>query len=339
MGQFRASNALAIFGEDERDIPTSSYFYVYFSLFPYYLFGSFIGITCGLISAAITRITSLKSEYFEMTITLGFALFGYILCVDFGFSYIFATIFCGLVQERYTFMNMSPKSSMNTENFIFGISLICELSIYILVGYFAIHVDFSEVWDFALVSIIIIYIIRILVTVILSLIINMFRLSAISFKWQLLIFGGPRGPMSLAMVAAYIGPYHKLFEYTTLLVIVFSQIVDGIMARYLATQLKLRTPEMKTTIVNDLLALSSIYGGEELGNMLGATTPADRNIVSIEKHVSRFFIKDKEKLSNVYRIHAAEEQRQFFEKLEKHSYSVAANKQKEKDGSSSPEEV
>jgi len=340
MELFKAANVLAMFGEDDGDIPLISlYFYVPFSTFTDVVFGSFIGITCGLISAAITRITSLKSEYFEMTITLGFALFGYILCVDFGFSYIFATIFCGLVQERYTFMNMSPKSSMNTENFIFGISLICELSIYILVGYFAIHVEFSEVWDFTLVSIIIIYMIRIFVTVILSLILNMFRLSAISFKWQLLIFGGHRGPMSLAMVVAYIGPFHKLFKDTTLLVIVFSQIVDGIMARYLATQLKMRTRTnaKKTTLANDLLALSSIYGGEELSNVLGANTATDWRIFLIEKYVSRFFITDKEKLSNVYRIHAAEEQRQFFEKLEKHSYSVTVQ-QKEKDGPGSPEE-
>merc|ERR1712179_845216 len=124
---------------------------------------------------------------------------------------------------------------------------------------------------------------------------------------------------------------------TTLLVIVFSQIVDGIMARYLATLLKMRTNEKKTTLLNDLLALSSIYGGEELGNMLGANAVADSNTLSIEKLVSRFFITDKEKLSNVYRIHAAEEQRQFFEKLEKHSYSVTVQ-QKEKDGPGSPEE-
>merc|ERR1719431_989731 len=162
-------------------------------------------------------------------------------------------------------MNMSPRSSMNTKNFIFGISLICELFMYILVGYLVIHVEFIEVWDFTLISIVIIYIIRILVTVSLSSALNIFRLSAISFKWQLLIFGGHRGPMSLAMVAAYIGPYHKLFKDTTLLVIVFSQIVDGIMARYLATQLKMRTRTnaKKTTLANDLLALSSIYGGEE----------------------------------------------------------------------------
>merc|ERR1719430_445792 len=159
MELFKAANVLAIFGEYDGDIPISSYFYVYFSIITDCLFGTIIGITCGLISAAITRITSLKSEYFEMTITLGFALFGYILCVDFGFSYIWATIFCGLVQERYTFMNMSPKSSMNTENFIFGISLICELSIYILVGYFAITVEFRHLWALPLVSIILIHMI------------------------------------------------------------------------------------------------------------------------------------------------------------------------------------
>jgi len=339
MELFKAANVLAMFGEDDGDIPLISYFYVCFSIGTDVVFGSFIGITCGLVSAAITRITSLKSEYFEMTITLGFALFGYILCVVFGFSYIFATILCGLVQERYTFMNMSPKSSMNTENFIFGISMICELSIYILVGYFVIHVELNEVWDLTLVSIVIIYVIRILVTIGLSFILNMSRLSAISFKWQLLIFGGHRGPMSLAMVVAYMGPYHKLFKDTTLLVIVFSQIVDGIMARYLAAQLKMRVNENQNTLVNDLFAVSSIYGGEELGNMLGADTVTNRNNwFPFEKHVSMFFITDKDKLSNVYRIHAIEEQRQFFEKLEKHSYQGAAKK-KEKDGSGSPEEV
>jgi len=339
MELFKAANVLAMFGEDDGDIPLISYFYVCFSIGTDVVFGSFIGITCGLVSAAITRITSLKSEYFEMTITFGFALFGYILCVVFGFSYIFATILCGLVQERYTFMNMSPKSSMNTENFIFGISIICELSIYILVGYFVIHVELNEVWDLTLVSIVIIYVIRILVTIGLSFILNMSRLSAISFKWQLLIFGGHRGPMSLAMVVAYMGPYHKLFKDTTLLVIVFSQIVDGIMARYLAAQLKMRVNENQTTLVNDLFAVSSIYGGEELGNMLGADTVTNRNNwFPFEKHVSMFFITDKDKLSNVYRIHAIEEQRQFFEKLEKHSYQGAAKK-KEKDGSGSPEEV
>merc|ERR1719431_711231 len=129
-----------------------------------------------------------------------------------------------------------------------------------------------------MISIVIIYLIRILVTIGISFMLNMSRLSAISFKWQLLIFGGHRGPMSLAMVVAYIGPYHKLFKDTTLLVIVFSQIVDGIMARYLATQLKMRTNEKKTTLVNDFLALSSVYGGEELGNLLGPNMSTDRNI-------------------------------------------------------------
>merc|ERR1712179_410355 len=125
---------------------------------------------------------------------------------------------------------------------------------------------------------------------------------------------------------------------TTLLVIVFSQIVDGIMARYLATQLKMRTNESKTTLVNDLLARSSFYGGEALGKMLCDDTVTDRNnLFPFEKHIFRFFITEKEKLSNVYRIHAAEEQRQFFEKLEKHSYSVTVQ-QKEKDGPGSPEE-
>jgi len=319
MELFKASNALAMFGQDD-DIPVSSYLYVAASTITDPLLGIIIGVSCGLASASITRITSIKCEYFEPVVTLGCAFFGYVLCVGFGFSYIFATICCGLVQERYTFMNMSPKSSMNTENIIFAISLICELFVYILVGYLSIFVDFYEVWDFAIIAIVIIYIIRVVVTLGLSFLLNMFRLSTISFKWQLLIFGGHRGPMSLAMIVAYIGPYHKLFTETTLLVIVFSQLVDGMMSRYLATQLRVRTEGRRSDMGR--MFLTSVYGGGELGDILGEDPVVNRNnwLLAIEKHVFRFFITDQDKLCNTYRIHAEELKKQFFRKLEKHNH-------------------
>ena len=318
MELFKAANALTLFGEDDV-IPTSSYLLVALSTLTDPAFGIIIGVTCGLVSAAITRTTSIECEYFEPVITLGCALVGYVLCLDFGFSYIFATISCGLVQERYTFVNMSPKSSMSTENIIFAISLICELLIFILVGYLVVFVGFYDVWTFALAAIIIIYIIRIIVTLGLSLLLNYFRLSTISFKWQLLIFGGHRGPMSLAMIVAYTGPFNKLYMDTTLLVIVFSVMVDGVMSRYLTTELKMRTNATQSA-VKDLIVLTIIYGGEELSNLLGPMVTHRNNFVlAIDRVIFRFFIKDKDKLCFAYRMHSKEEKRQFFRKLEKHS--------------------
>ena len=232
MELLEAASTLAEFGQDD-PIPMSSFIYLAASIPTDPILGIIIGVTCGLVSAAITKITSTcegtcgsTCEYFEPLVTLGFALFGYILCLNLGLSYIFATIACGLVQQRYTFINMSPKSSMSTENIIYALSLLSELLMFVLVGYFAVAVGYSAIWDFAVAVIIIIYIVRIFVTLGLSLLINIFRLSTINFRWQLLIFGGHRGPMSLAMALAYTGPFHLLFEETTLLVIVFSVMVD-----------------------------------------------------------------------------------------------------------------
>ena len=191
---------------------------------------------------------------------------------------------------------------------------------FVLVGYFAVAVGYSAIWDFAVAVIIIIYIVRIFVTLGLSLLINIFRLSTINFRWQLLIFGGHRGPMSLAMALAYTGPFHLLFEETTLLVIVFSVMVDGVMSRYIASQQKLRT-EVRPSAIKDLLIMTSIYGGGELGNLLGVEMVANRNnyFRAFERMFFRFFITDENKLAHAYRMHSKEKRRLAFKELDKHS--------------------
>jgi len=306
--------------DGEEHMTLDSYLFIIFSKFTDPFFGVLVGVSCGLVSAAITKITTQKSQYFEPVVTLSCAAIGYLLCLDLGFSYIFGTIACGLVQQRYTLMNMSAKSCMNTENILFAISLVCELFMYVLVGYLAINVSFYDTFGFAALAIVVIYIIKILVNVGLSFVLNIFLLSPISFKCQLLIFGTPRGPMSLAMAWAAIRvPYHMLIKETVLLVIVFSQLIDGVMSRYLASQF---STDANNSVVNNLLVLSSTYGGAELGNILGLDMTANKNNLfrMFERHMSRFFISDKARLSNSYRIRAKEEQRQFFLKLEKHNY-------------------
>ena len=320
MELFEAANVLAVF-EEEDTIPMSSYGYFAAATITDVFWGIMIGVTCGLVSAAITKTTTIECEYFEPLITLGFALFGYVLCLDLGFSYIFSTIFCGLVQERYTSMNMSPKSSMNTENIIFGFAFLTELLMFLLIGYLVVDVGFYAVWDFTIAVIIIIYVIRIFITLGLSLLLNIFRLSTISFKWQLMIFGGHRGPMSFAMVLAYTGPFGRMFRDTTLLVIVFSVMVDGVMTRYLGSQLKLKS-EARESVVNDLLVTTVVYGGGELSNLLGVEMVANRTncFHAFERMIFRFFITDEDKLTNVYRMHTKVERRLAMQKLEKHYY-------------------
>ena len=127
--------------------------------------------------------------------------------------------------------------------------------------------------------------------------------------------------MSFAMVMAYTGPFGRLFRDTTLLVIVFSVMVDGVMSRYLGSQLKLKSDARKS-VVNDLLVTTVIYGGGELGNLLGVEMVANRTncFQALERRIFRFFITDEDKLTNVYRMHTKVERRLAMQKLEKHYY-------------------
>eukprot|EP00091_Calanus_sinicus_P022152 TRINITY_DN6894_c0_g1_i8.p1 TRINITY_DN6894_c0_g1~~TRINITY_DN6894_c0_g1_i8.p1 ORF type:complete len:175 (-),score=70.10 TRINITY_DN6894_c0_g1_i8:2-526(-) len=63
----------------------------------------------------------------------------------------------------------------------------------------------------------------------------------INWKWQILIIvGGLRGAISFAMVVTYEGPFHKIFYDTTLVVIFFTTIANGIITKPLVTSLGLK---------------------------------------------------------------------------------------------------
>ena len=109
------------------------------------------------------------------------------------------------------------------------------------------HLRHHRLWTYFLISEVLMF-----VTLGLFLRINMFRLSTIYFRWQLLILRGHLWPMSFAMAHEYTGPF-KLFEETTLLVIVFSVMV---------VQHKLRTEGRPSAV------MTSIYSGGELCNSM-----------------------------------------------------------------------
>ena len=90
----------------------------------------------------------------------------------------------------------------------------------------------------------IIIISRIIVTCGLCVVINRYTKRPINWKWQtLIIVGGLRGAIAFAMVVTYEGPFHKLFYDTTLVVIFFTTIANGIIAKPLVNYLGLKAEE------------------------------------------------------------------------------------------------
>ena len=134
--------------------------------------------------------------------------------------------------------------------------------------------------------------------------------------------------MNLAMIVAYEGPFQRLFVDTTLLVLVFSAMVDGMMSRYLANHLDIIRTDRSQSTVHNFLVLTTIFAGAELHNLLGMDMVSDRNncFHDIERTIFRFLITDKNKLTDVYRRIAKGERRLFFNMLQKHSHKSDGQK-------------
>ena len=105
--------------------------------------------------------------------------------------------------------------------------------------------------------------------------------------------------MSFAMVLTYIGPFHLLFQDTTLLVILISEMLGGIISKYLVANMKMKL------VVHRYNFLTS--------NCLD----------SLEQRIFQFFITDEDMLTNVYRRHCKEERELALQMLQKHSYVTA----------------
>ena len=190
--------------------------------------------------------------FMKPVIALLFALLTYCLTVVFEVSNILGLICYGLTQERYSFQNIPLKASVLTTNIVSTIALIFETFLFFLLGYEFSSVGFMEVWDFSLATLVLIYFARVIVTCGICYIMNRRRKRPINWKWQvLLIVGGLRGAIAFAMVIIYDGPYHKLYYDTTLIVIIFTTLANGIIAKPLVEVLGLRSEGGQNTDYNE----------------------------------------------------------------------------------------
>jgi len=228
--------------EEMSSTPIMCYVYVLLSFITAPLGGALIGFVCGLASAFVTKHTSESTAVLKPMIVILFAVLAYGFTIVFGYSNILGIIAYGLTQERYAFGNMTVKASVLTSNIVHTIAIIFEELLFFILGCEFAAVGFYAVWDFALVVIFIIIVSRILVTCGLCLIINKFTTKRpINWRWQtLIIVGGLRGAIAFAMVVTYEGPFHRLFYDATLVVIFFTTLANGIIAKPLVNYLGLK---------------------------------------------------------------------------------------------------
>jgi len=321
MEVFDVASALAILGED---VTISSYLDILGSAFTDSIFGSLVGIVFGLVSAIITKYTSVKCQSFEPIIVFGSALLGYLVCLNLGFNYIFYTIICALVQERYSFINMSPRSFMSTSNIICVAAILSAFVLFLLVGIeVAVTLENGEKsldWYFVLASILTIYTMKTIVTFSFCFIVNCFIGIPIPLKWQaLLVLGRQKGPLNLTMAVMYVGLNDCLFKQSILVIISISLIVFGIVSKYLIAHLG-----PKEVWKGDLMSQVFRYGLGEIDSLVGSEMMEDVGncFKIVENKFFMWFIQENKRKTDVYRKHREEERMQALRTLERHDYPM-----------------
>ena len=216
------------------------YAFVGLSFFLNIFFGALIGLVVGLQSAFFTKLTDLRSEYFEVFIILASISLSHLLSLLFGFSFLTSILVCCLVQKRYAMMNLSSRSFMCTRNIIWAMGRFSENVVYILIGYRLFSVNWGwQIFGGALLFYVVEVLVRIPVTFMIGKFDNWYRSTSYSTKWEFLfIFGGQRGARFFALMLTLNSPMKTESIDSAVLLIAISVLLDGIISTFLVRQLK-----------------------------------------------------------------------------------------------------
>jgi len=229
--------------------PVSTYMFLVLKVLISLTMSVLVGFIIGLATSFLSRWTrnDPDCEYYEPFITIAGPLLTYFLNDLFGHSAIFGPIVCCITQERYVFMNMTPRSVTSIKLILEALSYLSNLLCFVIVGYQFSFVMFnSSIW-FTIMTLVISYAVKGIIIITITLIINYNQTRPIGTRLQaLLTFGGVRGPRSYFMIVLYENaPFSKLFHQTQLHLIVFSVIVDTLISKLLVRSIRRKLESRK----------------------------------------------------------------------------------------------
>ena len=234
------------------EVTTESYLCILGSFVTAPLGGMLVGYIVGVFSAIISKWTEPN-----LTMIVS-AVISYTLAKILGFSPIISLIVYGLTQERYTFDNMNIRQQIDANLIVNTLANIFETILFLLIGFemVKLHPDFIKYWKFCLIVLLAITVARMVVTLALVFLLNLFRDNPISLKWQLIIFlGGLRGAMAYMMASTYDSDYKysHMLKITTIFIIVTTTLVNGMLTKPLVVYFDLKQEKDEVELPEDYL--------------------------------------------------------------------------------------
>ncbi|XP_067911578.1 sodium/hydrogen exchanger 3-like [Heterodontus francisci] len=290
------------------------YFKGIVSFFVVSLGGTAIGIIFAFILSLVTRFTK-HVRVIEPGFVFVISYLSYLTAEMLSLSAILAIAFCGVCCQKYVKANLCEQSITTVRYMMKMLASGAETIIFMFLGVSAVDTDIWT-WNtaFILFTLVFISVYRVIGIVVQTWILNRYRVVQLAFIDQVVMsYGGLRGSMAFALVALLDLeriPEKRLFVSTTMIVVYFTIIFQGLTIKPLVKWLKVKRSQQKEPLLNEKLhgrAFDHIVSAiEDISGQIGHNYFRDKWINFDRNYLSKVMMRKSAQISrdnilNVFR--------------------------------------
>ncbi|KAM4045207.1 sodium/hydrogen exchanger 3 isoform 2-T2 [Anomaloglossus baeobatrachus] len=275
--------------------------------------GTLVGIVFAYLLSLVTRFTK-HVRIIEPGFVFIISYLSYLTSEMLSLSAILAITFCGIFCQKYVKANISEQSATTVRYTMKMLASGAETIVFMFLGISAVDPDIW-VWNtpFILLTVLFISVYRIIGVVVQTWILNRYRMVQLEIIDQVVMsYGGLRGAVAFALVALLDGNKVKaknLFVSTTIVVVYFTVIIQGLTIKPLVRWLKVKRSEHHERKLNEKLhgrAFDHICSAiEDVSGQIGHNYMRDKIAKFDAKFMSKIFMrksaqKTQDRILNVF---------------------------------------
>uniref|UniRef100_UPI00398EAC18 sodium/hydrogen exchanger 3.1 isoform X2 n=1 Tax=Pristiophorus japonicus TaxID=55135 RepID=UPI00398EAC18 len=280
------------------------YFKGIVSFFVVSLGGTAIGIIFAFVLSLVTRFTK-HVRVIEPGFVFVFSYLSYLTAEMLSLSAILAITFCGICCQKYVKANLCEQSITTVRYVMKMLASGAETIIFMFLGISAVNTTIWR-WDtaFILLTLVFISVYRVIGVVIQTWILNHYRVVQLEIIDQVVMsYGGLRGAVAFALAVLLNDtmPTKELFVSTTIIVVYFTVIFQGLTIKPLVNWLKVKRSSQREPLLNEKLhgrAFDHILSAiEDISGQIGHNYLRDKWTNFDRKYLSKVMMRKSAQIS------------------------------------------